>query len=121
MKKAAETDQWAVIAQQLTADGLDLIRLNAWHRAWSTYRVERLDYSNEILQRTAQTVSDVVNQCLHQNIPLRPLTHFIEEALPRSVTQLSLVKLPVETNKVIAIILTALDEIQPSPSLGSQS
>jgi hypothetical protein len=121
MKKAAETDQWAVIAQQLTADGLDLIRLRVWHRAWSTYRVERLDYSNEILQRTAQTVSDVVNQCLCQNIPLRPLTGFIEEALPRSVTQLSLVKLPVETNKVIAIILTALDEIQPSPSLGSQS
>lgn len=121
MKKAAETDQWTTISQQLTADGLDILSLRTWQRAWSTYRVERLDYSNEILQKTAQRVSEVVNQCISGNIPMRPLTGFIDAALNRSIIRLAAVKLPVEKNKIIAIILTALDETQQPPSIGSQS
>jgi hypothetical protein len=121
MKKASETDRWVTISHQLTADGLDLVSLRAWQRAWATYRVERLDYSNEILQKTAQTVGEAVDQCLGQNIPMRPLTDFIQEALLRSTARLSVMNLPVENNKVIAIILTALDEIEQSPSTGAQS
>jgi len=119
MKQAADTEAWDTISQQLTVDGLDIITLKCWRRAWSTYRVERLDFSNEILQKAAGIVEKIVNQAISDGVAIRPLTHFVQTALARCQARLALENLPLDHNKIIAIILSALDEIEQPPTFGS--
>jgi len=118
MKKSSSADDWRHFEAQLVSEGLDFLKLKLWNRAWSTYLVERMDFSNESLLKAATIVKDVVDNCI-KTTPLKPLSEFVHVAASRSIPRLKTLDVPFQETQVIAMALAALNETEQSPPLSS--
>lgn len=118
MKKASNTDEWKEFESQFTSEGMDFLKLKLWKRAWSTYLVERMDFSNESLLKAAKIVKEVVEDCIN-SVPLKPLSKFIQIAAERSKPRLKTLNVPFQETQIIAMTLAALNETEQPPPLSS--
>jgi len=115
MRKAGNTDAWKSFESQFTSEGMDFLKLRLWSKAWSTYLVESMDYSNTSLLKAANIVKRNVEECI-KTVPLKPLFEFVQVVAKRCDSQLKALNLHFQETQIIAMTLVALNETeQPTP------
>ena len=108
ISQAALPEKWRRFEAILIQEGVDIIRLGRFQKAWETHQVQRLDTTNGILQEASILVAKAFDS-LHAEMQISPLMPFLAALQARCMPILQSKSIPFNDETIAAITFTHLD------------